>query len=307
MPNRIGGYARNMSSQTVAVLGAGGTMGRGMSRNIQKADMTVRAWNRTRERAEPLAEDGITVVNSPTEAVEGADVILTILADGDAVLAVGNEFLAAARDDAIWLQMSTIGHKATDRCIEAAEDAGLPFVDAPVLGTKKPAEEGKLVVLASGPDEAREHVGPIFDAVGQKTLWIGEAGNGNRLKVAVNVWIVSVVEGAAEALALAEGLGLDPQLVLKAVEGGPLDMPYLQMKGGMMIERKFDPSFRLALAAKDARLAVQAAEDAGVDLPMVATIAERMAAASAEHGDEDLAATFLLSAPKQRAQSPAAG
>jgi 3-hydroxyisobutyrate dehydrogenase len=122
----------------------------------------------------------------------------------------------------------------------------------------------------------------------------------------VNVWICSVVEGAAEALALAEALRLDPKLVLQAVEGGPLDMPYLEMKGGMMLERSFEPSFRLALAAKDAQLAVEAAEDAGVDLPLVTTIADRMAAGIAEHGDEDLAATFLLSAPT-RARSPAAG
>jgi len=280
-------------------------MGLGMSRNIRKAGLQVRAWNRSREKAEPLADDGITVVNSATEAVEGADVLLTMLSDGDAVLDVANQVLPVAGDGALWLQMSTIGHAATDRCIAVAENAGVTFVDAPVLGTKKPAEEGKLVVLASGPDEAREHLAPIFDAVGQKTLWVGAAGMSSRLKVAINVWIVAVVEGAAEALALAEGMGLDPKLVLEAVSGGPLDLPYLQMKGDMMIERRFDPSFRLALAAKDARLAVEAAKDAGLDLPLVETIANRMAIGADEHGDQDLAATFLLGAPK-RAQSPAA-
>jgi 3-hydroxyisobutyrate dehydrogenase len=280
-------------------------MGLGMSRNIRKAGLQVRAWNRSREKAEPLADDGITVVNSATEAVEGADVLLTMLSDGDAVLDVANQVLPVAGDGALWLQMSTIGHVATDRCIAVAETAGVTFVDAPVLGTKKPAEEGKLVVLASGPDEAREHLAPIFDAIGQKTLWVGEAGMSSRLKVAINVWIVAVVEGAAEALALAEGMGVDPKLVLEAVSGGPLDLPYLQMKGDMMIERRFDPSFRLALAAKDARLAVEAAKDAGLDLPLVETIANRMAIGADEHGDQDLAATFLLGAPK-RAQSPAA-
>jgi len=305
MPSRLAGYARNMSSQTVALLGAGGTMGQAMARNVKRAGMQVRAWNRTRERAEPLARDGITVVNSPAEAAENADVILTMLSDGDAVLDTATEFIPAARDGVIWLQMSTIGIKPTDRCMAAAEEAGLTFVDAPVLGTKQPAEEGKLVVLASGPDEAREHVQPIFDAIGQKTLWVGQAGRGNRLKVAVNVWIVSVVEGAAETLALAEGIGIDPELVLEAVEGGALDMPYLRLKGTMMMERSFEPSFRLALAAKDARLAADAAEDAHLDLPLVEAIASRMSTAAGEHGDEDLAATFLLSAPN-RAQSPAA-
>src|SRR3954447_17436725 len=288
------------SSQTVAVLGAGGTMGLGMARNIAKSGLTVRAWNRTRERAEPLAQDGITVVDSPADAVDGADVILTILADGDAVLETAEQALPNAADDAIWLQMSTIGHDATDRCIDAAEKAGVVFVDAPVLGTKKPAEEGKLVVLASGPPEARERVEPILDAVGQRTMWVGEAGQGSRLKVAVNVWIVALVEGAAESLAIAEGMGLDPKLVLESVGGGPLDLPYLQMKGGMMLERSFDDaSFKLGLAAKDARLAVKAAKDAGLDLPLVATIAERLTAGSDEHGDKDMAATYLVSAPER--------
>src|SRR3954453_2220443 len=266
-PNLSPGNAMQMnsqqSSQTVAVLGAGGTMGLGMARNIAKSGLTVRAWNRTRERAEPLAGDGITVVDSPADAVDGADVILTILADGDAVLQTGEQALPHAADGALWLQMSTIGHDATDRCIAAAQEAGVGFVDAPVIGTKKPAEEGKLVVLASGPAEARDRVEPIFDAIGQRTMWVGEAGQSSRLKVAVNVWIVALVEGAAESLAIAEGMGLDPKLVLEAVEGGPLDLPYLQMKGGMMLERSFDASFKLALAAKDARLALKEATQAG--------------------------------------------
>jgi 3-hydroxyisobutyrate dehydrogenase len=287
----------NMSSQTIAVLGAGGTMGLGMSRNIAKAGLTVRAWNRTKERAQPLADDGITVVDSPTEAVEGADVIVTILSDGDAVLDTAEAFLPAAADDALWLQMSTIGHEATDRCIKTAADRGIAFVDAPVIGTKTPAEEGKLVVLASGPDDAHARVDPIFDAVGQRTMWVGEAGKANRLKVAVNVWIVALVEGAAESLALAEGLGIDPKLVIEAVSGGPLDLPYLQLKGGMMLERDFPASFKLELAAKDARLAATAAGDADLDLPLVEAVAERLAEGSAEHGDKDMAATYLVSSP----------
>jgi 3-hydroxyisobutyrate dehydrogenase len=128
-------------------------------------------------------------------------------------------------------------------------------------------------------------------------MWVGPAGQGSRLKVAVNVWIVALVEGAAETLALAEGMGLDPQLVLDAVGGGPLDLPYLQLKAGMMIERNFDPSFQLALAAKDARLAAKAGGDAGLDLPLIETIAERLTSTSEDHGDKDLAATFLASAP----------
>jgi len=155
-------------------------------------------------------------------------------------------------------------------------------------------------VLASGPDEAREHVAPIFDAIGQKTLWVGEAGMSSRLKVAINVWIVTVVEGAAEALALAEGMGIDPRLVLEAVSGGPLDLPYLQMKGKAMIDRNFEPSFRLTLAAKDARLLHEAADRHKLDLPVIEAIARRLEEAVPEHGDEDVAATYLTSAAAAR-------
>jgi 3-hydroxyisobutyrate dehydrogenase len=236
-------------------------------------------------------------VDTPAEAVRGTSMLLTMLSDGDAVLATIEQALDAAEPGALWLQMSTIGGEATERCATAAQDAGLVFVDAPVLGTKKPAEDGKLTVLASGPDDAREQAQPVFDAVGQRTLWVGEAGAGSRLKLAINVWLVTLVEGAAETLALAEGLGLEPQLVLDALEGGPLDLPYLQMKGAMMIERSFEPSFKLTLAAKDARLAAEAAGRAGLDLPLVEAIASRLAQGAEEHGDQDMAATYLTSAP----------
>jgi 3-hydroxyisobutyrate dehydrogenase len=288
-----------MTNKTVAVLGAGGTMGLPMSRNLLRAGFDIRAWNRSLDKLEPLAEDGATVVSTPEEAAQGASVLLTMLSDGDAVLETIEHALPGAEPGVVWLQMSTIGIEAAERCIEIAERAGVGFVDAPVLGTKQPAEEGKLTVLASGPDEAREGVQPIFDAIGQRTLWVGPAGAGSRLKVSVNVWIVGVVEAAAETLALAEGLGVDPQLVLEAVKDGPLDLPYLRLKAGMMLERRFDPSFRLELAAKDARLAAEAAERVGLDLALVNTLAARISQAAEQHGDEDLAATYLVSAPRR--------
>jgi 3-hydroxyisobutyrate dehydrogenase len=199
--------------------------------------------------------------------------------------------------EALWLQMSTVGIAATEALATLAEERGVPFVDAPVLGTKAPAEQGKLVVLASGPGALRDRTAPIFDAVGARTMWLGEAGAGTKLKIAVNAWIVSVVEGAAETLALAEGLGLDPSLVLEAVAGGPLDLPYLQMKGKAMIARDFEPSFRLALAAKDAALVSDAAAEAGLELPLVEAIRARLAEGCEEHGDKDMSATFLTSSP----------
>jgi len=285
--------------KTVALLGAGGTMGRGMGVNLAAAGFGVRAWNRTADKIGDLADrDGVEVCESPREAAAGADVVLTMLSDGDAVLAAvegADGALADARADSIWLQASTIGLEATARCAELAAEAGVILVDAPVLGTKKPAEEGQLVILGSGPEQAREQLQPLFDAIGKRTLWAGEAGAGSRLKVAVNSWIVSVVEGTAEMLALAEAVGIDPRMTLDAVADGPLDLPYMRLKAKAMLEGDFTPSFRLSLAAKDAGLALDAAEQAGLALPMLEAIRERMDAVAEEHGDEDLAAVYLAS------------
>lgn len=274
-------------------------MGLPMARNVARAGTGVRAWNRSRDKARALQDDGVVVCDTAAEAVRGASVIVTMLSDADAVLDVmqapDGALAGVEGDDVVWLQMSTIGIAGTERCSDLAERHGLAFVDAPVLGTKQPAEKGELVVLASGPEELRPRAAPIFDAVAKRTMWVGEAGAGTRLKIAVNTWILSIVEGAAETLALAEGLGLDPALVLEAVEGGPLDLPYLQMKGRAMIERSFEPAFRLALAAKDAALVEDAAAQYGLDLPLVAAIRQRLDAGVPEHGDKDMSATFLTS------------
>lgn len=296
-----------MAGGAVAVIGAGGTMGFGMARNIARAGIELVAWNRSREKAEPLADDGARICDTAAEAVAAADVIVTMLSDAGAALATmggdadsddGGGALASAREGAVWAQMGTIGEEGTARCIELARERGVAFVDAPVLGTKQPAAEGKLVVMASGPDGVRGRVQPVFDAVGRRTMWVGEAGAGSRLKLVTNAWIVSVNEGIAEAIALAEGLDLDPSLLLEAIEGGPLDAPYARLKGQAMIDRDFEPTFALKHATKDAVLAVASAERHGLDLPMLGAIAERMQEAVPEHGDEDLSATYLTSAPR---------
>jgi len=170
---------------------------------------------------------------------------------------------------------------------------GLGYVDAPVLGTKKPAEEGQLVVLASSDGTQRELLEPFFDAVGKRTIWLGAAGEGSRLKVVVNAWLCSIAEGTAEMLRLAAALGLEPALVLDALEDGPLEAPYMRMKGEAMLRRDFSPSFKLWLATKDARLAADAGAAAGAEIPVIKAIAAQMEAVAAKHPDEDVAALFL--------------
>lgn len=290
------GHDDQAQVRAIAVLGAGGTMGRGIVANLC-GEFEVRAWNRTAEKIADLEDaPGAAVCATAREAAEGADVVLTMLSDGEAVLAAmdgPDGGLAGAAKGAIWLQASTIGIEATERCAELAEGAGLILVDAPVLGTKKPAEEGELVILGSGPGEAGDRLAPLFETIGKRTLWVGAAGAGTRLKVAVNTWIVTVVEGTAEMLALAEAIGIDPKATLEAIADGPLDLPYLRLKSKAMLEEDFTPSFRLSLAAKDAGLALAAAEQAGLELPALEAIRERMDEAAREHGDEDLAAVYL--------------
>ncbi len=286
----------------VAVLGAGGTMGKGIARNLASAGIEVRAWNRTDGKLDDLRrEERVTACSSPVEAMYGAGTILTMLSDAEAVIGAVEGQVPGTPAATIWLQMSTIGVEGTSRCAELAEREGLGFVDAPVLGTKKPAERGELVVLASGPEEARGRLDEVFDAIGKRTMWVGGAGAGSRLKVVVNTWILAVVEGTAEMFALAEGLGVDPEQALEAISDGPLALPYMRVKGRAMIEGSFKPSFRLALAAKDGELAEQAARSAGLELPMLEAVSRRLAEAAEEHGDEDLAATYLLSRPKRPA------
>jgi 3-hydroxyisobutyrate dehydrogenase len=295
--------------ETVAVLGAGGTMGFAMARNIARAGIEVRAWNRHRERAEPLAADGAQIAGTPAEAAEGAGIVLTMLADADAVVTAmecDEGALPVMADSGpagppVWLQMSTIGEEATDWCAGLAGRYGVLFTDAPVLGTRQPAEQGQLVVLESGPPEARPRVQPVFDAIGQRTIHAGETGAGTRLKLVTNSWVLSVVEAGAETIALAEGLGLDPSLFFQAIEGGSLDLPYLRMKGRAMTERDFTPSFRLRLAAKDADLVEEAAFQHGLDLPLLGAVARRLNQGAGEHGEEDFSATYLTSAPERAA------
>ena len=297
------------TAETVAVLGAGGTMGFAMARNIARAGIAVRAWNRTRAKAEPLAADGAYIADTPADAATGAGIVLTMLTDADTVITVMECAEGALPvmadsdqpDHPIWLQMSTIGEEATEWCTGLAGRYGVGFVDAPVLGTRQPAEQGQLVVLESGPEEARPRVQPVFDAIGHRTIRVGEAGAGTRLKLVTNSWVLAVVEAGAETIALAEGLGLDPALFFQAIETGPLDLPYLRTKAQAITERDFTPSFRLRLAAKDADLVTDAAWQHGLDLPLLELIARRLGQGAGEHGDEDVSATYLTSAPEQAA------
>lgn len=278
---------------TVALLGTG-TMGAGMARNIAAAGIPLRVWNRTRARAEPLAEVGAEVCGTAADAVRGADVVVTMLFDAASVESALGEAREGLAAGTVLLQQSTVGVDGAERIGRLADELGLVYVDAPVLGTRKPAEDGALVVLASGPSEARAAVEPVLEAIGSRTVWVGEAGQGTRLKLVANSWVLTVVEGIAEALTLATALGVDPRLFLDVVKGGAMDAPYVQLKGSSMLAGDFSPSFGLDGAAKDAALIVDAARAAGADVAVIEAVQRHFARAlEAGHGDLDLSATYL--------------
>jgi 3-hydroxyisobutyrate dehydrogenase len=282
-------------AKSVAVLGTG-IMGGPIARNLAAAGLEVRAWNRTRERAQALESDGVGIADTPADAVSGVDAVITMLATEDVVREVMTNdggALAAMANGPIWLQMSTIASAATEELAELARDAGVAFVDAPVLGTRQPAEEGKLVVLAAGPEDALRACAPVFDAIGTRTITLDEPGQATRLKIVLNNWVLSVTVATAETIALAERLGVEPRMFLEVIEGGPLDSAYAQMKGTMMIERSFDPSFPLRLAAKDARLVLEAASGDGGEPVLPRSVERRLAHANElGQGDEDMAAVY---------------
>jgi 3-hydroxyisobutyrate dehydrogenase len=276
---------------TVAVLGTG-TIGEPVARNFARAGFDVRVWNRTREKAEPLADDGAAVCGTAAEAARGAELVLTLLADADVTAETVEE--VKFEDGAVWIQSATVGVDGAERLAELAQEKGVAFVDAPVLGTRKPAEEAKLVVLASGPGDALGRCEPLFAAIGGQTRRLGPVPNGSKLKMVTNLWLLAVTEGAAEAIALAEGLGLDPREFLATMEGSQIDTPYLHLKGEAMIDRKLEPSFRLELAAKDASLVLEAAARAGVEARVGRAVRDAFErGVELGHGDEDMAAVYF--------------
>ena len=281
----------------VAVLGTG-IMGAGMARSLLRAGLEVRAWNRTIERAQPLEESGARVEADAADAVRGADVVLTMLADGAAVSAAMDAAEPGLSAGQIWLQNSTVGIEPVAALAEYAERHGLRFVDAPVSGTRQPAENGQLLVLAAGPADAREPLAPVLDAISARTIWLGEDGaqaTASRLKLVINSWVLATTEATAEAISLSEALGIDPTLFARTLAGGITDSTFLQMKAAAIANDDYTTNFSAAMAAKDAALIVQAGRDGGVDLPMAAAIAERMArTVEAGHGDKDMAATYLV-------------
>ncbi|CDH24416.1 NAD(P)-dependent oxidoreductase [Xenorhabdus bovienii] len=279
----------------IAVLGTG-LMGAPIARNLQKKGFLVHAWNRTITKALPLQAEGIQVFNTPADAVRDADIIITVLKEGMNVQQVLEEAASAIRKGAILLQLSTIGVEAATSLDALAEKIGLIYYDAPVQGTKQPAELAQLVILASGPMDKRTEVQSVFDAIGKKTIWVSEQeGLSSCLKLALNSWVFSLTHGIAESLTLAKGLGIDPQLVVDVIKGGPMDSVFFQSKAAAMLSDDYTVSFSIENAVKDAQLVVDAAKQFNLQIDGANVSLTRFEhALKAGHGDKDMAATYII-------------
>ena len=280
---------------TVAVIGAG-IMGSAMARNLVAAGLVTRVWDRSAAATGPLGDAGAVVAASAREAVRDAGVVITMLPTADAVESVifDDGVADAFADGCVWAQMGTIGVEATVRIRDrlAGQRPGVLFVDAPVSGSKGPAEQGQLLILASGPAAAADRVDPVFGILGRKTVWLGQAGQGSVMKLVVNAYMSVLIEGVAETMELADRLGVSHQQLAECIAGGPLDAPIADAKLHKMDRGDYGAEFPLEWALKDVDLAIGAA--GGQPPPLLAALsAQWHAAVAAGHGRQDISAARL--------------
>ena len=280
---------------TVAVIGAG-IMGSAMTRNLVAAGLNTRVWDGSPAATAPLAAVGAVVAPSAREAVRDADVVITMLPTADAVESVifDGGVVDAFADGCVWAQMGTIGVESTRRIRDrlAAQRPGVMFVDAPVSGSKGPAEQGQLLILASGPTAAADRVNPVFAILGRKTVWLGQAGQGSVVKLVVNAYMSILIEGVAETMELADRLGIGHRELAEVIEGGPLDAPIADAKLHKMDRADYAAEFPLEWALKDVDLAISVAGDQTP--PLLAALSRQWhAAVAAGHGRQDISAARL--------------
>ncbi|HUE09071.1 MAG TPA: NAD(P)-dependent oxidoreductase [Acidimicrobiales bacterium] len=252
------------AKEPVAFLGMG-TMGHAMAASALRAGVPTVVWNREPDRTKDLDELGATVATTPADAASRADIVVTMVTDADAVLAIARDqgLLAALAPGSVWVQMSTIGVDGIERVksLVDSERSDVTLVDAPVSGSKGPAESGELTIFASGPDDTHARLDPLFDALGQRTFWVGPVGAGSRLKLVANAWLALAAEAVNTSLALAVRLGLEAETVMNGLHGSPLVSPWQAGKLPRIASGDFSVQFALSLALKDVHLALEAAGD----------------------------------------------
>jgi 3-hydroxyisobutyrate dehydrogenase-like beta-hydroxyacid dehydrogenase len=278
-----------------------GSMGAAMAARVARAGFPLTAWNRTASRAQPVEGLGARIAATPREAAAAAEILVVMVATPQAFAEVagGAEgFIAGLRDGALLVDMGTNGRETATRAEALARARGASFIDAPVLGSVKPAEEGKLVVLAGGSDGDLARARPLFEVLARAIHHVGPVGSGQAMKLAANFMLVHMLAGLAGSLSLARASGVSPSALVEILEAG-LGSPYFRGKGTLMIEGRFEPQFALDLVRKDLGLIRRALEASGLDVPTIGPLLEMFDEASRRGwGTEDGAAVSRLWWPR---------
>ncbi|GLJ08884.1 hypothetical protein SUGI_0097580 [Cryptomeria japonica] len=273
-----------------------GIMGKAMAVNLLKSGFNVTVWNRTLSKCEELVAYGASVGNTPAEVVKKCKYTIAMLADPPAALSVVFDkggVLEEMCSGKGYIDMSTVDAATSTKIYEGIISKGGRFVEAPVSGSKKPAEDGQLIILAAGDKSLHDEVMPAFDVMGKKTFFLGDVGNGAKMKLVVNMIMGSMVNAFSEGLVLTDKSGLSQQTLLDVLELGGIGNPMFKLKGPAMIQQKFPPAFPLKHQQKDMRLALALGDDVGVSMPVAAAANEVFKKArSMGLGDHDFSAVY---------------
>lgn len=283
--------------RNVAFIGLG-AMGTPMAWNLHRAGFALTVWNRTAARTRPFADAGVSVASSPAEASRGKDVVVIMVSDPAALHAVvsgGDGVATALQPDMLVVNMSTVSHAATMDAAALVEQRGGRFVDAPVSGTIKPAQEGQLVVLAGARPGDVERAKPVLEAMGKAVIDCGGIGQATRLKLVLNSILAGMTSLLAEGLALGRQFDLDPQLVLNTLTGGALGAPFYKARGGMMLAGDFTKQFPVDLMLKDLDIVLADSAGSGAELPVTEAVRALFQRARERGlGDQDVAAVYRV-------------
>jgi 2-hydroxy-3-oxopropionate reductase len=275
-----------------------GIMGAPMAANLVKAGFEVVGHNRTMSKVDSLVAAGGRASADVAGAVADADVVITMLPDSPDVRAVvlGDDgVLAHAREGTLLIDCSTIRPGLSREIAEAAADRGIPALDAPVSGGEQGAIEGSLSIMVGGTAEAFESARDVLDVVGATVVHVGPAGAGQTVKAANQLIVAGTIELVAESLVFLQAHGVDTEAAIKVLSGGLAGNRILDRKAAAMVRREFTPGFRVELHHKDLGIAQDAAREAGVVIPLGATVAQLMAALKAQgHGGLDHGALLKL-------------
>jgi 3-hydroxyisobutyrate dehydrogenase-like beta-hydroxyacid dehydrogenase len=271
-----------------------GIMGQPMAQNIAKAGYELIVYNRSSAKTAPLSDAGAAVASNPKEVAETADVIIMMLAGPEVILEVmdGPQGLQAGmRRGQTLINMSTVLPAFSRQLYDNLQKDSITVIDAPVHGSRKPAEEGALVIMAGGPEDKVNELEPVLMTMGKMVVYCGDAGQGSSMKMAVNLVLGAMVAGLCEAVNLGQSCGLDTETMLTTMLSGPMVCPLFEFKKPMLIDDNYPAQFALKHMAKDIRFALQTADESGAPTPVGHTIFQLYRQSiGLDHGDMDFAA-----------------